>query len=746
MNDTLRGYVKSYKYKNEENGYTIAKMETDSGEIITIVGYFPILNEEVLYEFTGEFTYHPKYGKQLKVLTYKRIEDHTENGLIRYLSSEDFTGIGPVTAKKIVDLLGLDAIDKIIEDESVLSPLLNPMKRVRLKNELIQHKATNDVFIKLLDFGLSNKVAAKLFKTYGAYTLDKLNEDPFRLMYEIDGFGFVKSQDIANKLGIEKEDIRTLKAASIYVLETAAYGEGNLYLEKEELVEKVQRLLYVDVSIDEALMMLEKEAKIKSEDNLYFLNSIYYAEYHIAQSIKSIINQDKKAIDRNLLELYLSQIAIQKGIEYTEKQNDAIISAMLNPMTIITGGPGTGKTTLIDGLLTLYATYYKINLKEVEAKLKIALMAPTGRASKRMRELLHFEAKTIHSHLGYDFDQTYKYYKDEPLPQNLIIVDEASMVDIFLAKRLFDAIKVGAQVIIVGDEDQLPSVGPGYVLGDMIASKLIPVVRLTEIHRQAKDSNIVRLAQSVNKQVLADEDLISHKDVIFYNGNIDNVKSVILNQIAGAIKKGYDLINDIQVLIPLYKGDLGIDIMNQEIQKRFNPYYEKSLSMKIGEKTYYRNDKVIQLVNDKERKVMNGDIGVIDDIILGEKNTLLMKVVFDSTIVYYEQADLENINLAYVVSIHKSQGSEYKIVFLPIIKSYLHMLKKELIYTAITRAKEYLLILGDMKLLRYASNQLAEKRHTKLKERLIENEVVVEDNFDEDLEDPTIHLSPYDFM
>ncbi len=745
MDEKVKGYVKSYIYKNDENGYVIAKLETDNNEVVTIVGYFPLLNEELLYEFTGETVNHKKFGKQFKVNTYTRVEDTSESGLVRYLASDDFTGIGPKTAQKIVDLLGANAINLIIEDESILSPILNPIKRVRLKKELVHHQVEHQIFITLLDYGLSNKVASKLYKNYGHETLEKLNDDPYRLMYEIEGFGFIKSADVAEKLGIPKSDIRSIKAAIVYVLDTTAFGEGDLYLSYDEISAKVSRLLNLDLDYHEALDLLVKEGKITFEDESYFLTDIYYAEISIAKRLLELNQRPKYSIDEELLKLMLSQISIQKNIDYTEKQTDAIISAMLNPITVITGGPGTGKTTLIDGFLNLYADYYKLKLKQAETKEIIALMAPTGRASKRMKELLNFDARTIHSHLGYDFDRSFKHNKKEPLSHQLIIVDEASMIDIFLAKRLLESVNDDARIVIVGDEDQLPSVGPGYVLGDIIASNTIPVIRLNEIHRQAKDSHIIKLASSINNQALGYDDLMSHQDVIFYKGDTSDIKRVIISQIKGALDKGYSLIDDIQVLIPLYKGDLGIDLMNKEIQKTFNSQFGGSLSMTYGDKTYYQGDKVIQLQNDKERQIMNGDIGVIERIIKNDKDVLTMQISFDETTVFYEQSDLENINLAYVISIHKSQGSEYKIVFLPIIRSYLHMLKKELIYTAITRAKEYLLILGDMNLLQYASNQLAEKRHTKLKERLQGN--ADKDLFDEEeTEDPTKDISPYDFM
>lgn len=748
MADKVIGFIKSYVYKNESNGYTIAKLETNEKETLSIVGYFPLLSEDLSYEFEGEFTQHPKYGKQFVVSNYKRLENVSESGLVRYLSSDNFSGIGPVTAEKIVGLLGSDAIEKIIEDPSVLSSILNPIKRTRLRKELMSHQNEQRIFVKLLDLGLTTRISAKLFKSYGNQTLEKIEEDPYRLMYEIDGFGFIKSRDVAEKFGINKEDIRSLKAALVYSLITASNNEGNLFLYESELMQRVSKVLDVDADYKPAIEALILERKLVLENDKYFLKQIYKDELDIAKRIKEINRQKFDQLDSDLLNLMLSQIAIQKSIDYTEKQIEAIITAMQNPITIITGGPGTGKTTLIDGLLELYAKYYKIKLKTKEASSEIALMAPTGRASKRMKELLDFPARTIHSHLGFDFEKSFNS-KSEPLVQNLIIIDEASMIDIFLMKRLLDSILDGTRVVIVGDEDQLPSVGPGYVLGDLIASNILPVIRLKEIHRQAKNSHIVKLATAINNQNLSVDDLMSHNDVTFYSGSQEDIKRVILNQIGGAIQKGYDLIEDIQVLIPQYKGDLGIDQMNLEIQARFNPNYKQSNYMSFADKTYYIGDKVIQLQNDKDKAIMNGDIGVVKKIHKNDKNQKVLEVSFDGHLVHYEQNELETLNLAYVISIHKSQGSEYQVVFLPIIKSYMHMLKKELIYTAITRAKSHLLILGDLRLLQYASNQLVEKRHTMLKERLQSDEKshdLLEALQSDEMDDDSDDVSPWDFM
>ena len=330
------------------------------------------------------------------------------------------------------------------------------------------------------------------------------------------------------------------------------------------------------------------------------------------------------------------------------------------------------------------------------------------------------------------------YDEAHPLPQDLIIIDEASMIDLFLAKKLFGSIKDGAQVIVVGDVDQLPSVGPGQVLSDMIESKMIPTVRLTQIHRQAKDSKIIRLSRAVNEQQVSYDDLVSEQDVYLYKTTQDRIKKTIIQQIQGAIQEGYSLIDDIQILAPMYKGDLGIDALNQALQEAFNEKRDKKMA--YGDKTYYVGDKVIQLVNDPERLIMNGDIGVIKDIKFNAQDEPYLVVSYDDNDVMYEKVDLDEINLAYAISIHKSQGSEYKIVMMPMVKGYMHMLKKELIYTAMTRAKKFLIILGDMQLLIYAANYLSEKRQTTLSLRLKgEVESTIE-------EDPLDELSPYDFM
>ena len=478
-----------------------------------------------------------------------------------------------------------------------------------------------------------------------------------------------------------------------------------------------------------------EDQKIILEGHKYYLKYVYDHEVQLAIHLKRLQSDQKIITDDQYIKTLLDAVEIQKGFNYTDLQKEAIITALMHPFSIITGGPGTGKTTIIEGLLDVYRMYYKLNYSDPYIKEKIALMAPTGRASKRMKEILNMEAKTIHRHLGYGYDGMFNYDAQRHLPHDLIIIDESSMIDIFLAKKLFESIKTGAQVVLVGDVDQLPSVGPGQILSDIIESNVFPVVRLTDIHRQAKDSYIIKLASLVNLQQLSIEDLSSQSDVYFYRAHFNQIKSLIVSQVKGALAEGYDLIWDIQVLIPTYKGDVGIDQVNRLMQETFNPNQKEKMIDK--ERTFYERDKVIQLVNDPDRLIMNGDIGVVKKIAKNDKNQSYMIVSFDDNDVLYEQSDLEELNLAYAMSIHKSQGSEYQIVILPMVKPYMHMLKKELIYTAITRAKRYLILLGDMQLLMYASNHLVERRQTTLKERL-----QTDDGRDQDEKE----LSPYDFM
>ena len=738
--ESIRGRIKNYVFHNDENSYSIARLVTEDMAQITLVGYFPMVSEDILYEFRGSWVKHVTYGEQFKVESFNKCEEQSYSGLISYLSSPFFHGIGPKTAERIVSELGLDAIKKIIEDKSILKQVgLSSVRIEKFYQQLLENQTNEHILVSLYGFNLSGKIAMKLINKYQMLTLEKLEENPYRLIDDIEGIGFIKADEIAHKLGVSHDDPRRKKAAILYALETLAFQNGDLFLLESQLMQYSEQALGESMDLQEAVLALIEEKRITHEDDRYYLTMSYVSEIYLADKIHQLTNVKLTHMDSSYLKTLLDAVEIQKNIQYTSIQKEAILTALSHPFSIITGGPGTGKTTIIDGLLDVYRLYHRLNFKHPSIHEIIALMAPTGRAAKRMKELLDMDAKTIHRQLGYNYDGEFLYDEFHPLPHDLIIIDEASMIDIFLAKKLFGAIKVGCQVVVVGDVDQLPSVGPGQILSDLIDSQTIPTVRLNQIHRQAKDSKIIRLSRLVNEQNLTTEDLTSEQDVYLYRAHPEKIKDILIKQVQGALSEGYDLINDIQILAPMYKGDLGIDALNQVFQQAFNP--KKDLKMTYGDKSYYVGDKVIQLINDPERLIMNGDIGVIKAIKTNAQDELYMVVDYDDNEVIYEKGDLDEINLAYAISIHKSQGSEYKIVMLPMIRSYMHMLKKELIYTAMTRAKRFLIVLGDMNLLIYAANHLSEKRQTTLHARL---KGLIEQRDIE--EDPLEELSPYDFM
>jgi exodeoxyribonuclease V alpha subunit len=728
---SLKGVIKHITYRNEDNDYHIIKIITEDEKIETVVGYFPPLSEGVLYEFEGDFISHPKFGLQFKATHIKRLSYEEKEGLITYLSSSLFSGIGPKTAEKIVELLGAQAIEKIIENPNVLVPVgLSVVRMQKLALDLKQQRHQEAILVTLYQYGLSSKMAMKLISFYGDVTLEKLNENPYRLMEDIDQIGFLKSDHIAKMMGILEEDPRRIEAAILYTFDTRGFQQGDTYLTLDQIEAYMMDPLKVTVDIQPYLQGLVLSGKIKQLDHWYSLTAAYFSSQSVAQY--ALLIKDKTMPSMDDLTSLIELIQTKKRIEYTDVQKEAITKAVKEPFTIITGGPGTGKTTIIDGIVSLYQSIHHLE-DPVLLYDKIGLMAPTGRAAKRMRQVLDFPAKTIHSTLGYSFDGKFMYDQFQPLPFDLIIVDEASMIDIFLAKRLLDAVKQESQIIFVGDVDQLPSVGPGQFLQDLIMSEQFSVVRLNQIHRQAKHSKIVKLSRQVNEMSVSYEDLVSEDDVYIYKAFKNQVLSIMTKQIEGAMLKGYQLLEDIQVLIPVYKGDFGIDKVNEHLQKTFNDTTQ--ISMKYGDKTFYPGDKVIQLLNNPKLQIMNGDIGMITSIKKTEDDALMMTVNFDDQTVTYDHGDLEQLNLAYAMSIHKAQGSEYKIVIMPFLKNYVHMFKKELIYTAMTRAQKVLLLLGDVELLIYASNHLSEKRQTLLLYFLTQKEEV-----------KTKTLSPYDFM
>ncbi len=730
----IKGSLKSIVYRNDDNDYSIIKILTEDDTIETLTGYFQKLTEGVTYTFFGDYSTHPKYGRQFKVHSYQKHEIQHEDGLISYLSSHLFTGIGPKTAEKIVELLGKDAIEKIIENPSVLKPIgLSAVRMKKLQQELIQERHHEMMLVKLYHYGFTSKMTMKLIAAYGMQTIEKIEDNPYQMIEDIDQIGFLKADLIAKVIGFEDHDPKRIEAAIMFTFESRGFQKGDTYLTFEQIDHFLKSSLRVDEDITSYINVLIQQGKLKSmHDDQYCLNQAYFSELAIAKKVKLL--STRKTSDDDVSDL-IELVEKTKHITYTSVQRDAIATALLSPISVITGGPGTGKTTIIDGIVSSYLIRHHLKKTDHEVATKIALMAPTGRAAKRMRDILDIPAKTIHASLGYGYDGSFEYSSLMPMPYDLIIIDEASMIDIFLGHRLMDAIHEKCQVVIVGDVDQLPSVGPGQFLEDLIHSKVCAVTYLTQIHRQAETSQIVKLSQKVNTNQLSEEDLKTEDDVFMYQCYANQIQSVMVKQIQGALDQGYDLYRDIQVLIPVYKGDLGIDEINQVLQNTFNN--KQSLGMTYGDKTYYVGDKVIQLTNDPKQGIMNGDVGIVKKVYKNEEGQFTLTVAFDDVDIIYHKDDLDQLNLAYAMSVHKAQGSEYDIVMMPLVKSYMHMFKKELIYTAMTRAKSHLLLLGDMSLLLYASKHQSEKRQTLLP-------IFFQDDQQQPQEEK--ELSPYDFM
>ncbi len=713
----LKGTYIQTIFKANDSSFRVILIKVNK-KTYTISGNFPNLEEGLNYKFIGDFVEHIKYGKQFKATNYQKDEDST-NGLINYLASDKFYGIGKKLATNIVKTLGNDALKKISEDKTNLDKVkgLTEAKKTLLYETIKNINEIDDIYIALYNLGLTNKMATKLYDEYGINTLAIIKNNPYCLIYDVEGFGFKKADNLALNLGIEKDNPNRIKEAILYCLDELCYKDGNVFIYINDLLKEVNNYLELNVDlINKSLSNLIENNRIKNINDNIYPNNLYNAEFNCANSLNRLLKYPSKKYDDKLIDNILKDIEHKENIKYTNMQKTALQQVLNDKVAIITGGPGTGKTTIVKGIIKLYS-----KLNKIKENPDILLLAPTGRAAKRLKESCNLEAYTIHRGLGYDYNGQFTYNSDNFLPYSLIIVDESSMIDIELANKLLSAINPKSSLIFIGDENQLPSVGPGEFLHDLIASDLFKTYRLNEIMRQANNSNIIKLANMVLKQNIDDSIFKAHDEVFFYNAFPNNFKTLLRRLLDNYLDKGNDLKN-IQILIPLYSGICGIDEINKFIQDNYN--LNKSICLKTKEKIYYVGDKVLQLQNNPEKGIMNGDIGYIIDIF---DDTL--GIDFNGKIVRITRADLENLTLAYAISVHKSQGSEYENVIFPIFNSYSIMLKKKLIYTAITRAKKKLILVGDLETL---------KNKIKYKEKLRNSSLI---NFLAKKE-----LTPYDFL
>lgn len=718
----ITGYISNYIYESSDSMYKVCELVMENDETVVIVGSFPRLEDGLNYEFVGRMKEHPKYGEQFLVESYQKSNAFSKEGLIHYLSSEKFYGIGPKLATNIVDTLGTGCIDIILKDKETLKAVtgMTKPKIEVLYQTLKDNLISEQVFIRLFSFGLSSKMVERLYKEYNIQAANKIEENPYCLIHEVDGFGFKKCDHLAMTLGFAKDSDLRISAAIEYTLTQVCYQQGFTFLTGEQLINSCVRLLDDELLRNRVIIVLDnlvKDKKIVLENNKYFDSYLYSCEVKTAKAMLRIANGKFKALDEKKISEAIKYVENTLDITYTPMQREAILKSLLNKLSIITGGPGTGKSTILKGLLLVYSRLMNMPIGEDEFSYKVFLASPTGRAAKRMSEATGYKASTIHKMLGYNFDGLFTHDEDHQLSCSLLIIDETSMMDIMISASLFPALRSDCQVILVGDANQLPSVGPGNVFYDFMQSDLFRITKLNQIMRQAKDSDIIKISHMVLAEKLDYSIFGNKREVFFYDTDSKFCIDKIFQILDAYIKNGGDLQNGLQILAPMYAGVSGIDAINAAIQERYN---KEETILKRENKLFKKNDKVLQLKNDSEKEIMNGDIGKIVDIgKMDEKDVMLIE--FDGRIITYYASDIENLTLAYCMSIHKAQGSEFDNVIMPILPSYQIMLKKKIIYTGMTRAKKKLILLGKINSLAQAMHNEDYIRQTYLSKRLSDN-------------------------
>jgi len=713
----IKGQIERITYYNEENGYTIAKMKVQGRtDLVAIVGtLFSIIPGEVV-KLSGYWDRHPKYGEQFKVVSHETIMPATVKGIEKYLGSGMIKGIGPVMAKRLVTKFGIDTLD-IIEnkiDRLHEVPGVGEKRVEMIKTAWEEQKDIRDVMVFLQGNGVSPVYAMKIYKHYGKDSVKVVSENPYRLAMDIFGIGFITADRIAEKLGISKDSQIRAEAGILYVLHELS-DEGHVYYPCEALIKKCSETLTVEESrISLALNTIAGEKKVIIEESKIHEKPVYLAKFHVsecgaARQLKSLLAFPKQ----------LRLINIEQAIEWVQKilkivfsgkQLQALRDSINSKVMVITGGPGTGKTTIINAIIKIYQRMGQ----------KVLLSAPTGRAAKRMTEATGHESKTIHRLLEFSPGSgAFKKNESNTLEADLIIIDEASMVDTILMYHFLKAVPLKATLILVGDVDQLPSVGAGNVLRDIIAAHCLPVVKLKEIFRQSKESMIIVNAHRINSgemPLFRGGEGYLH-DFFFFT--IDEPEKV-LEKIVYLCKEGvpsrfgYNPLDAIQILTPMHKGVVGVSNINAELQKELNPAKDELVR---GGRIFRAGDKVLQIRNNYDKDVYNGDIGRVTEI---DRETQEVRVDFDGRLVSYEYSEIDEIILAYAISVHKSQGSEYPVIIMPILTQHYMLLQRNLLYTGITRGKKLVILVGTRKALAIAiKNNKTQMRYTMLKDRLM---------------------------
>jgi exodeoxyribonuclease V alpha subunit len=710
---TIYGLLEKISYHNVENDFVVAKLrEKEKKELTTIVGNLSGVTPGESLKLMGKWVQNKRFGEQFQVESFEVTVPATLHGIQKYLASGLIKGIGPVMSERIVEKFGIHTLEVIEKKPERLSEVegIGPKRISMIRKAWEEQKGIKEIMIFLQGHGVGSAYSAKIYKQYGDQAIEMVKENPYRLAQDIHGIGFMTADQIAQHLGIDRNSLIRAKAGLLYVLNQLT-GEGHVYYPEPKMIQKAKEILHVDEEfIIQAVGELTKEKELFLEDldPDGHLKAVYLAPFHAAEIGVAQKLSNLKESPSNIRPIHpekaIEWVQQKLNIELARSQKEAVLLAAVSKVLIITGGPGTGKTTIITAILRIFQ----------QLKLRILLAAPTGRAAKRMNEATGWEAKTIHRLLEYNPHQgVFKRDEGDPLESDVVIIDETSMVDTLLMYHLLKAIPSEAHLILVGDVDQLPSVGPGNVLKDIIRSGKFTVVRLTEIFRQAQESMIVVNAHRVNQgeiPVLKDIDFqfIQEEDP---DKILQNILDLCSERIPGQF--GFHPLREIQVLTPMHKGTIGVANLNIELQKRLNPGQP---DITLGARSFRIGDKVMQVINNYEKDTFNGDIGWISKIDPEERE---VTIDFDGRLVPYDYTDLDEIVLAYAVSVHKSQGSEYPAIILPVVTQHFMLLQRNLIYTGITRAKKLVVIIGTKKALTIAiRNNKPQSRYTLLSERL----------------------------
>jgi exodeoxyribonuclease V alpha subunit len=725
--EDLQGVVERLTYHSEESGYTIARLKVPrERDLITIVGNFANIQAGQTLQMSGFWREHPKFGQQFQVKTYRETKPATLTGIEKYLGSGLIKGVGPVTAKRIVAHFGLETLDIIENQIDRLKEVPGiAQKRVKMIQTTWEtQKAIKEVMLFLQGHGVSTTYAVKIYKQYGDESITIVTQNPYRLATDIYGIGFVTADAIARNIGIEPHSEYRYRSGLLHVLGEAS-EEGHCFLPQGELIERtVKRLTLkehepkadqvefcINCMINDAELIGEKVVDLYEGQNLYFAPPFYQAELQLSRRLRQLLLTPIE-VDLERVRRWIERFVEKAGLPLSEQQRQAVEMAASQRILILTGGPGTGKTFTTRTIVALWKAMGK----------EIALASPTGRAAQRLGEMAGQEAKTVHRLLEFDpKHMKFKRDQENPIPANAVVIDESSMMDLFLGHSTIKAIALNTQLLLVGDIDQLPSVGPGNVLGDLIASGSIPVVKLTEVFRQAAASQIVSNAHRINQGQFPHLERVSSQpksDCLWLAAEepehgVQAIRDLIESLIPSL---GFNPAQDVQVLCPMTRGDIGTRNLNLVLQALVNPPDPSKSELGRGGSILRVGDRVIQKVNDYNREVFNGDLGAVEFIDLEE---LEVTVRFDQRSVVYDLADLNEIALAWAVTIHKSQGSEYPVVILPIFMQHYMMLSRNLIYTGLTRAQKLAIVVGSQKAIGLAVRQIRDReRYTLLDRRL----------------------------